>query len=136
MRAFVRGRLPSRDEVDDVVQDVLYQYVRINTLIQPVEQAMAWMFRVAHNEIINRSRKKSELRLPDGGGNDEDWVPDDALADIMFGEASKKNIWPNFSGKSLKTPCPNSLPPSAKLLKRPSCWATPSGGSLKKAGRQ
>ena len=87
LRAFVRGRLPSRDEVDDVVQDVLYQYVRINTLIQPVEQAMAWMFRVAHNEIINRSRKKSELLLPDGGGNYEDWVPDDALADIMFGEA-------------------------------------------------
>jgi RNA polymerase sigma factor (sigma-70 family) len=87
LRTFIRKRLPSGDEVDDVVQDVLYQYIRINTLMQPVEQAMAWMLKVARNEIIDRSRKKSELRLPDGGENGEDWMPDDGLADIMFGEA-------------------------------------------------
>jgi RNA polymerase sigma factor (sigma-70 family) len=86
LRAFVRKRLPSGYEADDLVQDVLYQYVRINTLMQPVEQAMAWMFKVARNEIIDRSRKKSELQLPDGGGNDGNWMPNDDLAGIMFAE--------------------------------------------------
>ncbi|MDR2745222.1 MAG: sigma-70 family RNA polymerase sigma factor [Desulfovibrio sp.] len=86
--AFIRKRLPSGHEADDLAQDVLYQYVRINTLMQPVEQAMAWMLKVARNEIIDRSRRKRELRLPDSGEDGGEWMPNDELAGVMFGETT------------------------------------------------
>jgi RNA polymerase sigma factor (sigma-70 family) len=87
LRAFIRKRLPSGDDVDDVVQDVLYQYIRINTLMQPVERAMAWMFRAARNRIIDRSRKKRESLFADGGENEENRRTENGSAGVMLGES-------------------------------------------------
>jgi RNA polymerase sigma factor (sigma-70 family) len=87
LRAFIRRHLPSGDDVDDMVQDVLYQYIRINTLMQPVEQATAWMFKVARNRIIDRSRRKRESRLADGGEGEEKRNSDAGFVGVMIGEA-------------------------------------------------
>ncbi|MDL2285676.1 sigma-70 family RNA polymerase sigma factor [Desulfovibrio sp. OttesenSCG-928-F07] len=86
LRAFVRKRLPKSADVDDIVQEVLYQYVRVNSLLQPVEQASAWMMKVAKNEIIDLSRKKTEMQLPEYAADEAEWLPDDTLADIMLGQ--------------------------------------------------
>jgi RNA polymerase sigma factor (sigma-70 family) len=83
LRSFIYKHLPAKDDVEDVVQDVLYQYVRVNSLMQPVEQAMAWMMKVARNKIIDRSRKKTEQPLPEGG----DGAFYGELTEIMFGQA-------------------------------------------------
>jgi RNA polymerase sigma factor (sigma-70 family) len=73
--AFIRKHLPSQNDVDDVMQEVFCQYVRASSLMQPVEQAVAWMLKVARNEMIDRSRKKSESQLPESD-----------LAEILFGQ--------------------------------------------------
>jgi len=85
VRAFIRKRLPARFEVDDVMQEVLYQYVRVNSLMRPVEQAVAWMIKVARNEIIDLSRKKTERPLPEPDGDER--LPGGGLAEIMLGRA-------------------------------------------------
>ena len=87
VRGFIRKHLSARDDADDVMQEVLYQYVRVNSLMQPVEQAVAWMLKVARNEIIDRSRKKTEQQLPDYADNGENWLPGAELAEIMLGQA-------------------------------------------------
>ena len=86
VRAFIRKRLPGKDDVDDVMQEVLYQYVRVNNLIQPVEQAVAWMLKVARNEIIDRSRKKTEQQLPAYAEDGENWLLNGDVAEIMLGQ--------------------------------------------------
>jgi len=57
LRRFIRQRVPDID-AEDVLQDVLFELVEAYRLMQPIERAGAWLFRVARNRIIDRFRKK------------------------------------------------------------------------------
>ena len=57
LRRFIRKRVPDID-AEDVLQDVLFELVEAYRLMKPIEQAGAWLFRVARNRIIDRFRKK------------------------------------------------------------------------------
>jgi RNA polymerase sigma factor (sigma-70 family) len=87
LRSFIRKRVPDID-ADDVLQDVLFELVEAYRLMKPIEQAGAWLFRVARNRIIDRFRKKkpaaslsqSVATIPDdeeseGAGSLEDLLP-------------------------------------------------------------
>ncbi len=67
---FIRKRVSSDADAEDVLQDVWYQ---LSTVINahPVEQVGAWLYRVATNRIIDRQRKKTE-RLGLALGDDEE----------------------------------------------------------------
>jgi RNA polymerase sigma factor (sigma-70 family) len=62
---FIRRRVPDASEAEDILQDVFYEFVAAYRLPQPIEQAGAWLYRVARNRIIDRFRKKKELPLPE-----------------------------------------------------------------------
>ncbi len=68
---FIRRRVPNPGDAEDILQDVLYEFVRACGLPEPIEQAGAWLMRVARNRIIDRVRKKREEPMP-GDGDDED----------------------------------------------------------------
>jgi RNA polymerase sigma factor (sigma-70 family) len=68
--SFIRRRVADQSEADDILQDVFYEFVEAYRLPASIEQASAWLFRVARNRIIDRFRKKKELRLGDLGGAD------------------------------------------------------------------
>jgi RNA polymerase sigma factor (sigma-70 family) len=57
LRNFIR-RSVAREDVEDVLQDVFFELVEARRLMKPIEQAGAWLFRVARNRIIDRFRKK------------------------------------------------------------------------------
>ena len=57
LRNFIRKRVPEID-AEDVLQDVFFELVEAYRLMKPIEQAGAWLFRVARNRIIDRFRKK------------------------------------------------------------------------------
>jgi RNA polymerase sigma factor (sigma-70 family) len=57
LRNFIRKRVPDVD-AEDVLQDVFFELVEAYRLMKPIEQAGAWLFRVARNRIIDRFRKK------------------------------------------------------------------------------
>ena len=59
--SFIRRRVPDPSEAEDILQDVFYDFVRAYRLPEPIEQAAAWLFRVARNRIIDRFRKKGSL---------------------------------------------------------------------------
>lgn len=69
---FIRGRVPDASEAEDILQDVLYEFVAAYRLPEPIEQVGAWLFRVARNRIIDRFRKKREERLPEFSGEDDE----------------------------------------------------------------
>src|SRR5579864_7488879 len=75
LRAFVRKRVDDEGDAEDILQDVFYELVETYRLMKPVEQAGAWLFRVARNRIIDFFRKKrpesfATWQSPDT--NDED----------------------------------------------------------------
>ena len=58
LRNFIRRRVANDADVEDLLQEVLYEVVEAYRLMKPIEQIGAWMFRVARNRIIDRFRKK------------------------------------------------------------------------------
>ena len=74
--SFIQKRVPDRDEAEDILQDVFYQFIESYRLMKPVEQAGAWLFRVARNRITDRFRKKKPERFSNlVGGRDENDEP-------------------------------------------------------------
>lgn len=56
---FIKSRVQNDADAEDILQDVWFQFsALINT--QPVEQAGAWLYRVAKNRIVDKQRKKTE----------------------------------------------------------------------------
>jgi RNA polymerase sigma factor (sigma-70 family) len=54
---FIRKRVSSQADADDILQDVWYQLTTaVDT--EPIEQMSGWLFTVARNKIIDRYRKK------------------------------------------------------------------------------
>jgi RNA polymerase sigma factor (sigma-70 family) len=52
-------------DVEDILQDVFFEFVETYRLMKPIEQAGAWLFRVARNRIIDGFRKKKPELLDD-----------------------------------------------------------------------
>jgi len=66
LRNFIRKHVSDQSEVEDIVQDVFYEFVTAYRMMKPVEQLTAWLFRVARNRIIDRFRatRRDTLRNP------------------------------------------------------------------------
>lgn len=77
---FIRGQVRDAAEAEDILQDVLLEFYAATDVL---EQAGAWLFRVAKNRIIDRARKKKEEPLTNADGEDgrswlEENLPDPA----------------------------------------------------------
>lgn len=58
---FIRGQVRDAAEAEDILQDVWLEFY---AAADAIEQAGAWLFRVARNRIVDRSRKAREEPLP------------------------------------------------------------------------
>ena len=58
LRNFIRKRVADRGDAEDVLQDVFYELVEAYRLMKPIEQATAWLYKVARNRITDLFRKK------------------------------------------------------------------------------
>ena len=61
---FVRGRVKTAEDAEDIVQDVWYQLSKLNNIAE-LENVSAWLYEVARNKITDKSRKKTNLALED-----------------------------------------------------------------------
>lgn len=80
--AFIRASIADAAEAEDVLQEALYELVLAYRLMQPVEQAGAWLRRVARNRIIDRFRRKRVERRAVGATEDEASL-DPGLEDLL-----------------------------------------------------
>jgi RNA polymerase sigma factor (sigma-70 family) len=58
LRNFIRRRVADPSDAEDILQEVFYEFVETYRLMKPIEQAGAWLFRVARNRITDLFRKK------------------------------------------------------------------------------
>lgn len=80
--SFIRSRVPSDEDAQDILQDVWLQFSR-QPEVEAIESVSGWLFRVARNRITDSYRKKRESSLEDLSGPDteeEDWSFLDFLA--------------------------------------------------------
>ena len=82
---FIQQRIPDREEAEDILQDVFFQFTEAYRKINSVERVTAWLFTVARNKITDRYRKKRPITFSqqptatDEGGESirlEDILPD------------------------------------------------------------
>lgn len=74
LRGFIAKRVPSREDCEDILQNVFYQLSKIDLEENPIEQISSWLYSVARNQIIDRSRKKKDVSLPDSNAEDGGFV--------------------------------------------------------------
>jgi RNA polymerase sigma factor (sigma-70 family) len=54
---FIRNRVSSMEEAEDILQDVFYQFVSGYQTIESLDRVTSWLYSVARNKIIDRYRK-------------------------------------------------------------------------------
>ena len=68
---FIRNRVMSDEDAEDILQDVWYQLSSILGT-EPIVQLSSWLYRVSKNRIVDKNRKKSEQPLTDLVYEDEE----------------------------------------------------------------
>lgn len=69
LRNFIRKRVPDGVDAEDILQDVFSELVEAYRLMKPIEQAGAWLYRVARNRITDLFRKKRPELLHEAFGS-------------------------------------------------------------------
>lgn len=73
---FIRSRVGTVEEAEDILQDVFYQFIEGFNSIQSLDRVTSWLYSVARNKIIDRYRrdaarpKRTDFELL--AGRDED----------------------------------------------------------------
>lgn len=57
--SFIRNRVSTVEEAEDILQDVFFQFVVGYETIESLDRVTSWLFSVARNKIIDRYRKES-----------------------------------------------------------------------------
>ncbi|HTE31606.1 MAG TPA: RNA polymerase sigma factor [Chryseolinea sp.] len=85
---FIRNRVSSLEEAEDILQDVFYQFVAGYDTIESLDRVTSWLFSVARNKIIDRYRrdsarpKRADIGLHAGMDEDAPLTLQDILPDL------------------------------------------------------
>src|SRR5579863_9193201 len=66
LRNFIRRHVADREDAEDILQEVFYEFVEAYRLLKPIERVSGWLYRVARNRIIDlfRKRRPGSLNAP------------------------------------------------------------------------
>ncbi|MFT3748321.1 MAG: sigma-70 family RNA polymerase sigma factor [Agriterribacter sp.] len=73
---FIRGRVNTDEDAEDILQDVWYQMSNMVN-IDEVESISGWLYRVARNRLTDKYRKKKDILL-------EDALPENSENDLRI----------------------------------------------------
>lgn len=66
LHAWLRGRVGSPHDVDDLLQDLFLKAMRQGRKFCEIDNARAWLFEVARNALADRTRlRRNEIELPE-----------------------------------------------------------------------
>jgi len=71
LRSFIRKRVRTDEDAEDILQDVWYQLTSVVDL-EGIENAGSWLFTVARNRITDTYRKKKPVLMDDLSPVDDD----------------------------------------------------------------
>lgn len=68
---FVRGKVKTNEDAEDIIQDVWYQLSNLTNL-QDIENVSGWIYQVARNKVTDRYRKKTTDSLDNYAYSNDD----------------------------------------------------------------
>lgn len=86
--SFIRQRVSSLEEAEDILQDVFFQFVAGYESIESLDRVTSWLFSVARNKIIDRYRreasrpKRTDFAFPSGLEDEMPLTLQDILPDL------------------------------------------------------
>src|SRR5215472_7783411 len=86
--AFIRSRVPTNENAEDILQDVWYQLSNQSSP-EEIDSMSGWLHRVAKNKITDKYRKKKESRLDDHVNDDEENL---SIAELFLAEDGNPDI--------------------------------------------
>jgi len=100
---FIRSKVTSDEDAEDILQDVWYQFV--NTMQDGIiDKAVSWLFKVANNRIIDWYRKRRPVTfnklMSEEDGDDIPLQLEDALFDPSENPDDlyvRSTVWPLLS---------------------------------------
>jgi RNA polymerase sigma factor (sigma-70 family) len=85
---FIRPRVATPEDAEDIVQEVFYEFSEAVRLMQPIEQLTSWLYTVARNRITDLYRKKKatpfSFLTPDG--SDDEMAEE--ISELLLGDDS------------------------------------------------
>lgn len=88
LEGFIRKRVRTIEDADDILQEVYYQLADADRLLKPIDQMAAWLFTVARNRITDLYRKKKTESMPEFFAETEDEGSFRELRNLMFDNGS------------------------------------------------
>jgi RNA polymerase sigma factor (sigma-70 family) len=85
---FIRSRVSSVEEAEDILQDVFLQFVSGFETIESLDRVTSWLYSVARNKIIDRYRRdasrpqRTDFELVSGKEDDAPLTLQDILPDL------------------------------------------------------
>jgi RNA polymerase sigma factor (sigma-70 family) len=85
---FIRSRVSSVEEAEDILQDVFFQFVSGFETIESLDRVTSWLYSVARNKIIDRYRRdasrpqRTDFELIAGKDDDTPLTLQDILPDL------------------------------------------------------
>jgi RNA polymerase sigma factor (sigma-70 family) len=85
---FIRSRVSSGEEAEDILQDVFYQFIVGFETIESLDRVTSWLYSVARNKIIDRYRrdaarpKRTDFELLSGKDDDTPLTLQEILPDL------------------------------------------------------
>ncbi|MCA4893416.1 MAG: RNA polymerase sigma factor [Cytophagales bacterium] len=85
---FIRSRVSSVEEAEDILQDVFFQFVSGFETIESLDRVTSWLYSVARNKIIDRYRRdalrpqRTDFELVSGREDDVPLTLQDILPDL------------------------------------------------------
>lgn len=111
LKGFINKRVSSREDSEDILQNVFYQFMKSDQEENPIEQIAAWLYSVARNQIIDRSRKRREEEMPYLSTNENDGTFLKELSELMPDEDQspemdfiRSTVWKELEHALLELP--------------------------------
>jgi len=85
---FIRSRVSTIEEAEDILQDVFYQFIEGFNSIQSLDRVTSWLYSVARNKIIDRYRRdasrpqRTDFELLAGSDDDAPLTLQEILPDL------------------------------------------------------
>lgn len=84
LKGFVSKRVKSKADTEDILQNVFYKLSQLDLVENPIEEISGWLYAVARNLIIDRSRKKKEEEFPYTNNNKGELVFIQEVTDMLL----------------------------------------------------
>lgn len=111
LKGFIAKRVSSKEDSEDILQNVFYQFMKSDQEDNPIEQIAAWLYSVARNQIIDRSRKRREEEMPYLSTNEDDGTFLKELSELMPDEDQspemdfiRSTVWKELEHALLELP--------------------------------